>query len=194
MDEALDEPACRVLLVEPGSPADAGGAAECLYRLERLRLPAVTWLSGPVDDEALAVALACDIRVAAPDAVLRLSRPQAAELCRRRLSALLPDREYVQSLLDGVSSNAELAHNAGLVSVIAEEAEAEAVRIARILAQRAPIATSLAKEAIWRGLAMPLEQGLRYETDLTMLLISTDDRAEGVAAFLERRQPNFKGT
>ena len=50
-----------------------------------------------------------------------------------------------------------------------------------------------AKEAISRGLEMTLEQALRYETDLTVILQTTEDRAEGVRAFLEKRRPNFKG-
>jgi len=49
------------------------------------------------------------------------------------------------------------------------------------------------KEAIWRGLELPLEQALRFETDLTLLLQTTKDRAEGVAAFVEKRQPPFTG-
>ncbi len=50
-----------------------------------------------------------------------------------------------------------------------------------------------AKEAINRGLEMPLEQALRYETDLTIILQTTEDRAEGVRAFLKKRKPKFKG-
>lgn len=68
-----------------------------------------------------------------------------------------------------------------------------ALRIAGVIASRGPIATKLAKEAAWRGLVLPFEQALRFETDLTLLLQTTKDRAEGVQAFLEKRTPNFKG-
>ncbi|MYK26587.1 MAG: hypothetical protein F4052_06530, partial [Dehalococcoidia bacterium] len=61
------------------------------------------------------------------------------------------------------------------------------------VAARGPIATRLAKEAVWRGLDQPLEQALRFETDLTLLLQATKDRAEGVRAFLEKRPPDFTG-
>ena len=70
---------------------------------------------------------------------------------------------------------------------------AEAARLAGVIAGRGPIATRLGKEAVWRGLPQPLEQALRFETDLTLLLQTTKDRAEGVRAFLEKRQPNFTG-
>jgi enoyl-CoA hydratase/carnithine racemase len=65
--------------------------------------------------------------------------------------------------------------------------------VAGLIAARGPFATQLAKEAIWQGLAMPLEQALRFETDLTLLLQSTKDRAEGVRAFLQKRPPAFTG-
>src|SRR5438309_2020614 len=61
------------------------------------------------------------------------------------------------------------------------------------IAERGPIAVAYAKEAVTRGIEMPLEQALRYETDLTIILQTTEDRAEGVRAFLEKRKPEFKG-
>lgn len=88
-----------------------------------------------------------------------------------------------------------MLHSLGLVNVVSapHEADVEARRMAGVIASRGPIATRLAKEAIWRGLPQPLEQALRFETDLTLLLQTTKDRAEGVRAFLEKRQPVFKG-
>ena len=84
----------------------------------------------------------------------------------------------------------------GAVSHVSESMEAalaEARRLAAVIASRGPIAVRLAKEAVWRGLDQPLSQALRFETDLTLLLQTTKDRAEGVRAFLEKRQPNYTG-
>lgn len=64
----------------------------------------------------------------------------------------------------------------------------------RRIAARGPLAVRYAKEAVLRGMEMPLEQALRFETDLTVILQTTEDRAEGVRAFLEKREPHFKGT
>ncbi len=75
----------------------------------------------------------------------------------------------------------------------AGEAAAAARRVADVVASRGPIATRLGKEAIKRGAGQPLEQALRFETDLTLLLQTTKDRAEGVRAFLEKRPPLFTG-
>ena len=65
--------------------------------------------------------------------------------------------------------------------------------MARTIASRGKLATRIAKEAVWRGLDMPIEQALRYETDLTLLLQTTKDREEGVRAFVEKRSPKFTG-
>ncbi len=83
----------------------------------------------------------------------------------------------------------------GLVNAVLprEKVVAEAKEIARRVAERGPLAVRYAKEAVLRGMEMPLEQGLRYETDLTVIIQTTEDRAEGVRAFLEKRKPEFRG-
>jgi enoyl-CoA hydratase/carnithine racemase len=64
---------------------------------------------------------------------------------------------------------------------------------ARELAARGPVALRYAKEAVRRALDLPLEDGVRLEHDLYVLLQTTTDRREGVAAFRERRRPRFEG-
>jgi 1,4-dihydroxy-2-naphthoyl-CoA synthase len=86
------------------------------------------------------------------------------------------------------------ARQRGDIFAISPDPYAEGLRVATVIASRAPHATQLAKEAIWRGSKMPLAQALRFETDLTLLLQTTKDRAEGVAAFLEKRHPHFIGS
>ena len=63
----------------------------------------------------------------------------------------------------------------------------------RGMASSAPLALKYAKEAIDKGLELTLEQGLRLEADLYLLLQTTGDRTEGITAFLQKRQPKFKG-
>jgi enoyl-CoA hydratase/carnithine racemase len=79
------------------------------------------------------------------------------------------------------------------VDDILSRVDGGAMGAAEAVAARGPIATRLAKEAVWRGLDQPLEQALRFETDLTLVLQATKDRAEGVRAFLEKRPPDFTG-
>jgi enoyl-CoA hydratase/carnithine racemase len=68
-----------------------------------------------------------------------------------------------------------------------------ALALARTIASRAPLATRFAKEAVLRGVEQPLQQGLRTELDMTVILQTTADRAEGVRAFVEGRPPKFTG-
>ena len=84
----------------------------------------------------------------------------------------------------------------GLVSAVVprDRLDAEAVALAERIASRGPIAVAYAKEAVRRGLEQPLDEALRYETDLTVILQTTEDRAEGVRAFIEKREPKFKGS
>jgi enoyl-CoA hydratase/carnithine racemase len=65
--------------------------------------------------------------------------------------------------------------------------------LARTLAERAPVALRYAKEAVVKGLELPLAEGVRLENDLATLLRTTEDRIEGAKAFLEKRQPRFTG-
>ena len=98
-------------------------------------------------------------------------------------------------ILTGEAVDAQEALRIGLVSQVTPRGSllAEAEALAGRIADRGPIAVRYAKEAVSRGLDMTLEQALRYETDLTIILQTTEDRAEGVRAFLEKRTPQFKG-
>ena len=99
-------------------------------------------------------------------------------------------------ILLGRVIDAQEALRCGLVShVVADDrVDDEALALAEKIAERGPLAVRYAKEAVLRGMEMPLEQALRFETDLTVILQTTEDRAEGVRAFLEKREPHFKGT
>jgi enoyl-CoA hydratase/carnithine racemase len=157
--------------------------------LTRFELPVVAALEGEIGGTLAALALGCDIRVS--DASLRLKLPPMDDrLC------LLLGREFasLNGMAGPFSASGALAR--GLVSRVAADGESAlqlAEKVARVIAARGPLATRLGKEALWRGLAMPLEQALRFETDLTLLLQTTKDRAEGVRAFLEKRAPTFEG-
>ena len=87
------------------------------------------------------------------------------------------------------------AYRVGLVTKVVpkQKLAAEAEEIAGKLISRAPIAVRYAKEAVSKGMDMTLAQGLRLEADLSFLLQTTKDRAEGIKAFLEKRKATFKG-
>jgi enoyl-CoA hydratase/carnithine racemase len=113
----------------------------------------------------------------------------------QRLPRLIGRPRAAEMILLGTTIDAPAAHAWGLVNAVTApgETKAEAERIAASICARGPLAVRYAKEAIARGLDMPLDQALRYETDLTVILQTTQDRAEGVKAFLEKRPPRFEG-
>jgi enoyl-CoA hydratase/carnithine racemase len=98
-------------------------------------------------------------------------------------------------LLLGEEIDAEAAYRCGLVSRVLPfasfDSELDGV-ISRIITN-GPLGLRYAKEAVLNGLEVPLDQGLRYELDLSVILQTTADRAEGVSAFVEKRPPEFEG-
>ena len=101
----------------------------------------------------------------------------------------------MELILTAEPINASEAHRIGLVHQVVpqQEVKSEAEKLAGEIASKAPIALRYAKEAVNKGLDLTLEQGLRLECDLYMILQTTQDRIEGVKAFREKRQPFFKG-
>jgi enoyl-CoA hydratase/carnithine racemase len=113
----------------------------------------------------------------------------------QRLPRVVGRAVAASMLLLGDELDAQAAYRAGLVSrvfpaaVLASEAESLAQRIAA----HGPLALRYAKEAVHHGAELSLDQALRYELDLSVILQTTRDRAEGVRAFLEKRPPKFEG-
>lgn len=182
---------CIVLdLTTPIASTHDEDELECI---SRFALPVVCAFTGPLQGSALALALAADIRVC--DASAEIRGPAGSDSVEQRLKLLCSNLAALSLTGHGGCISADEALAAGLVSAVSApgEALAEATRIATVIASRGPIATQLGKEAVWRGLGLPFDEALRFETDLTLLLQTTKDRAEGVAAFLQKRQPEFKG-
>ena len=188
------EAGARVAVIETAADADvAGWAGERVRWLWRdYPLPVVFAFEGRLAGAVAAIALGCDIRVCGEAASIELDGAAMDGLTAQRARTLLGlgAEEAIPSRF-----TAEEALERGLVSRTGPAGSAaELARgAAEAVAARGPIATRLAKEAVWRGLDQPLEQALRFETDLTLLLQATKDRVEGVRAFLEKRPPKFTG-
>lgn len=101
----------------------------------------------------------------------------------------------MEMILTGDMIDANTAFSIGLVNhvVPADQLEAKTMEIANKIAGRGPIALQLAKEAVKIASKSNLDEGLRREVDLFALCFSTEDKDEGVSAFLEKRKPEFKG-
>ena len=197
-----------VILTAGGDAFSRGVAGDAMARspghlpfrcLELMAQPVISCIQGDALGAGLELALACDIRVAAEDAVFAIRDVAEGRVpsagATQRLPRLIGRGKASEMILLGEALDAEAALACGLVSAVVPRADLEAHgrALAERIAAQGPIAVRYAKESMLRGLDMPLEQALRYETDLTVILQTTADRAEGVSAFLEKRPPTFEG-
>ena len=161
--------------------------------------PVIAAIQGDAVGWGLALALACDVRIASSRAVLAL--PELGEGgfpgggVTQRLARIVGAARAMEIVLLGTRLGAARAAEWGLVSTVVSPGRlgATARETAAALAARGPLALRLAKEAVVRALDLPLAEGIRLEQDLYVLLQTTGDRREGVRAFLERRKPRFSG-
>jgi enoyl-CoA hydratase/carnithine racemase len=167
--------------------------------MDRCPQPIIAGIRGFALGGGLELALACDIRIAGEDSQLGLTEVNLAIIPggggTQRLPRLVGRGKALEMILTGARIDAREALRIGLVErvVPATEVLSSAQALARTLAEKAPVALRYAKEAVVKGLGLPLEDGLRLENDLATLLRTTDDRIEGAKAFLEKRKPRFTG-
>ncbi len=165
----------------------------------QLPMPVLALLNGDAIAHGLEIALAADLRVAAEGALLGAGEPTRDGFpfdgLTQRLPRLIGPALARDMLLTGRTLTAQEALNAGLVNrVVAANALAgTAAEIAEQIMAAAPIAARYAKEAVAAAGDLPLAQGLRLEADLSIILQSTEDRAEGLRSFAEKRSPHFTG-
>lgn len=191
---ALAETDARAVLVEApaGAALDAWPGERVRWLWRDFPLPAVFAFEGRVAGALAAFALGCDIRVCGEGASIDASAARDG-LTRERARTLLRLAPGEAVPAGALAAGEALACGLASRTAPAGEGLAAGRAAAAAIAARGPIATRLAREAVWRGLPQPLEQALRFETDLTLLLQTTKDRAEGVRAFLEKRPPRFTG-
>ena len=183
--------------------AAGGGFALDALRVARLvaeiEKPVVCAIQGAAFEQGLEIALACDLRVADSTAVFRMSQAARGAMPwdggTQRLPRLIGRSRAMEMLLTGVEVGAERALEWGLANEVVEEgqAPARATRLAEEIARHGPIALRYLKEAVGAGMDGTLARGLGLEADLSVLLQSTRDRGEGIASFLERRRPEYRG-
>lgn len=145
------------------------------------------------------LALACDLRICSENA--RFSQPEInlgimpGGGGTQRLTRLIGEGRSMEIMLTGDMIDAETAHKFGLVNHVypADQLEAETIKLANKIAAKAPIALQLCKEAVKFASRSNLDEGLRREVDLFAICFSTEDKVEGVSAFLEKRKPEFTG-
>ena len=145
------------------------------------------------------LAMACDIRLASDKS--RFGQPEInlgiipGGGGTQRLTRLIGESKAMELILTGDMINAQTAFDYGLVNYVypAEELETKTMELANKIAEKSPVALQMCKEAVKFASRSNLDEGLRREIDLFAICFSTEDKREGVAAFLEKRKPVFKG-
>ncbi|MFH0180734.1 enoyl-CoA hydratase/isomerase family protein [Streptomyces cacaoi] len=179
--------------------AFVGRLTEAYALLEDFPKPSVAAVHGFAFGGGLELALACDLRVAERGALLGLPEMKLGVLPgaggTQRLPRLVPPAVAKQMILTGEPIDAERARELGLVNELAEPgAVLETARaLATRLAAGAPLALAAGKRLIDYGLGMDLEAAVAYERETVSVLFCTEDRAEGLKAFRERRPGEFRG-
>jgi enoyl-CoA hydratase/carnithine racemase len=167
--------------------------------IERCPKPVIAAIAGWCLTGGLELALACDVRVAAETARFGITSARIGTVAgaggTQRLSRLIGPGRAKEMLFSAEPIDAAEALRIGLVNRVVpagQEVEA-ALGMAGLWARRAPLSLWFAKNAVNVGLAMPLEAALAFEIGLTAQLFTTDDRVEGLRAFRERREAEFRG-
>ncbi len=178
---------------------EAGLAWSPVEEVARLRQPTIAAIQGDCVDLGLELAMAADLRVAEEGALFGLTQIAEGAIPSsggtQRLPRLVGIGKALEMVLTGELIGSAEAQRTGLIHRVVPPGKAmeQALLLARDLTSRSPLSLAYVKEALHNGLDMTLEQGLRMEFDLYLLLFSTADRKEGLTAFLEKRPPEFKG-
>jgi len=185
------------------APPEEGGSARGIQklgaRMDKARLPFIAAIHGYCLGGGLELAMACDIRVASEDA--RLGQPEIKLGLipggggTQRLPRLVGLGRAMYLNLTGDPIDGKTAYDWGLVEKVVpqEELHETATGIAKTIAARSPHSVAVLRELARTTRDLSLEEGLRREAEGFRRCLGSEDGAEGVAAFLEKREPQFTG-
>ena len=174
-------------------------AQQTLNRLESLPMPVIAAINGFALGGGLETALACDIRIASDTSLLGLPEvtlgiiPAAGGT--QRLTRLVGVGTSKYLILTGAKLSASRALSLGIINEVVpqDKFEAEVNRLVKTILKMGPVALSAAKKSIQTALDENLRAGLELELDKAVECFQTQDLREGMKAFLERREAEFKG-
>ena len=167
--------------------------------VSELSKPVVARINGHAFGGGLELALACDMRVA--DADVRIGFPEIGLGLipggggTQRLPRLVGEGQAMRLITTGEAITAAEGNELGIVDVLADdESLDDAVEdLVGGIAQHSPLTLEYAKEAVTASSRLDLDAGIEYEKELFVQLFATEDKAEGIAAFLEDREPEWTG-
>jgi enoyl-CoA hydratase/carnithine racemase len=168
-------------------------------RIETLDKPVIAAIEGFCMTGGLELALACDLRVAGEGSTFAITSARIGTVPgaggTQRLPRIVGKANALELLFAAEPIGCGEAFRIGLINRRTEHGGAlnEALAMARVHAERAPLSLALVKRAVHRGLQMDMASGLELETFLVSSIYTTEDKEEGVSAFLEKRKPQFRG-
>jgi enoyl-CoA hydratase/carnithine racemase len=161
--------------------------------------PFIAAINGVATGGGLELAMTCDLRIAADTARLGLMETKQSLMPgwggTQRLPRLVPFGKALEILMTGDFVDAQEALRIGLVNKVVPQAElmSAATDLANRLCENGPLAVRAVKEAAYRGMRIPLDEGLKLESLMIQNLFQTEDVKEGPIAFAEKRKPVYKG-
>lgn len=170
-----------------------------IHRGMVVRKPVICAINGTAVGGGLELAMACDLRIAADHAKLGLTEVKRALIPAgggtQRLPRLVPMGKAMEMLLTGETITAQEALALGLVNRVVPIAElpSAAAAMAEKLCENGPLAMQAIKRAVGEGLEKPLQEGMALESELIQLIRKTKDSREGIAAFVQKRKPDYRG-
>jgi enoyl-CoA hydratase len=192
-------PSLREAAAEAQESGSARGIQKVGARMDKARKPFVAAIHGFCLGGGLELAMCCDIRVASEDAQLGQPEIKIGLIPggggTQRLPRLVGLGRAMLLNMTGDFIDAKTAYDWGLVEKVVprEELLDAATGIARTISERSPVAVGILRELTRTTRDLPLEEGLRREADGFRRCLESEDGAEGVAAFLEKREPQFTG-
>jgi enoyl-CoA hydratase/carnithine racemase len=168
-------------------------------RIAACRTPLIAAVSGYALGGGCELALLCDMIVASETA--EFGQPEITLGIipggggTQRLARVMGKQRAMELVLTGRRIEAKKAHQLGFVNMVTPRRKwfEEAISLAQVIARRPALATRLAKQAVLAADEMTLTAGLAHERRLYELAMATDDRVEGMQAFIEKRRPTFRG-
>ena len=220
LDEAERDPHVRTVIVTGGADCFSAGADlnEALEvrsvpaamaflgnlhrlnnRIETLDKPVIAAIEGFCMTGGLELALACDLRVAGEGSTFAITSARIGTVPgaggTQRLPRIVGKANALEMLFAADPIGCAEALRIGLINRRTDRGSAlnEALATARVHAERAPLSLALIKRAVHRGLQSDIASGLELETFLVSSIYTTEDKEEGISAFLEKRKPQFRG-
>ena len=184
---------------EPDANKLPTGRNTFFSKLEDVKKPVIAAINGHCNGGGLELALCCDFRIAAEGAYFGAGEVKLGVMPggggTARLPRLIGPGRAKEFLYFGNRIDAHEAYRIGLVNKVVslEKLMEEARNWAAELAERPPLSVKMIKDCVNLGMQMDLDRALDYEAKCSAVLAKSEDRKEGIQAFVEKRKPVFKG-